>query len=281
MGILSGLSDLGLSKLEGAELYGKSEAKAPKVEEKKPEVEKKVNTEKDYIYAKSFECPVCQKEFKDFVVKTGKARMVKQDRDLRPIFSGIDTIKYDIISCPNCGYSSLARTFSTIAGPQIKLIKENICKNFRKFPRHDIITYDEAIDRFRLALANTIVKKGKDSEKAYLCLRMAWVVRGKAQDTVRGDVDYEKIMAELKDDENELLHNALEGFVSARASEHFPIAGMDEMTLDYLMAVLFINEKDYNNAAKLVYDILNSKTASSRLKEKARDLKDEILNRDK
>ena len=41
MGILSGLSDLGLSKLEGAELYGKDEAKAPKVEEKKQEVEKK------------------------------------------------------------------------------------------------------------------------------------------------------------------------------------------------------------------------------------------------
>lgn len=280
MGILSGLSGLGLGKLENASIYEKEEPKPVLQDSKKEDAEKKVATEKDFIYEKSFECPVCNKEFKDLVVKTGKARMVKQDKDLRPIFSGIDTIKYDIISCPNCGYSALSKNFPIIAPPQIKLIRENICRSFRKFPRHSIITYDEAIDRFKLAIANTIVKKGKDSEKAYLCLRMAWVVRGKAQDLVRGTDDYEKIISELHDDEMELLHNALEGFVSARAKEHYPIAGMDELTLDYLLAVLFLNEKDYDNAAKMVYEILSSKSANSRLKDKARDLKEEITNRE-
>lgn len=280
MGILSGLSGLGLGKLENASIYEKEEPKPVLQDSKKEDAEKKVATEKDFIYEKSFECPVCNKEFKDLVVKTGKARMVKQDKDLRPIFSGIDTIKYDIVSCPNCGYSALAKNFPIIAPPQIKLIRENICRSFRKFPRHSIITYDEAIDRFKLAIANTIVKKGKDSEKAYLCLRMAWVIRGKAQDLVRGTDDYEKIISELHDDEMELLHNALEGFVSARAKEHYPIAGMDELTLDYLLAVLFLNEKDYDNAAKMVYEILSSKSANSRLKDKARDLKEEITNRE-
>ena len=28
---------------------------------------------------------------------------------------------------------------------------------------------------------NTVVKKGKDSEKAYTCLKIAWLLRGKAE----------------------------------------------------------------------------------------------------
>lgn len=275
MGILSGLSNMGLGKLEGADVFAKEEKK--REEDSAVATKAVVIDEKDFLLEKTFDCPVCNKQFKDSVVKTGKARLVRQDKDLRPVFQGIDTIKYDVTSCPNCGYSALAKYFPVIAPPQVKLVKENICRSFRKFPRTFVVSYDEAINRYRLALANAIVKKGKDSEKAYICLRMAWVVRGKAETLDKNTEGYDTIISELKDDEAELLHNALEGFISARESEHFPIAGMDETTLDYLISVLYFMGGDYDNALRMAANIITSRSANTRMKDKARDLKDEIM----
>lgn len=280
MGILSGLSDMGIGNVEQEGLYKKDAQKTPV--KKEPEVKKTspVN-EEDFIFEKSFTCPCCDKAFKEMTVKTGKARLVKVDRDLRPCFSGIDTLKYDVVSCPSCGFTTTNKYFAPLASAQIKLIKEKITPNFKKFARGKIVSYDEALERYKLALANCIVKRGKDSEKAYTCLRMAWVVRGKAENLNRADENYEQLLKEHKEDEDELLHNALEGFVSAVKTEHFPIAGMDEMTLDYLLAALFYKEGDLENCARLISKILTSKTANSRIKERAREIKDEILEQRK
>lgn len=275
MGILSGLADLGLEKLAGAELYAKEESKVEKAEPVK-EAPKLVE-EADFLFEKTYECPVCGKTFKESTVKTGKARLVKQDPDLRPVFNGIDTLKYDVVSCPHCAYTAVSKYYGAIAAPQAKLVKDNISRNVVRFERNKIVSYDEAIYRFRLAIANCIVKKAKDSEKAYTCLRMAWVVRGKRETLDPQTEDFEDVRSELIDDEAELLHNALEGFISARQSETFPIAGMDEITLDYLLAVLFLKEQDVDNAAKLIASILSSKSANSRMKDKARELKEKIL----
>lgn len=278
MGILSGLSSLGLGKLEGADIYAKEEAK-PKVEEVKP-VEKTV-TERDLIFEKNYECPVCHKQFTESKVRSGKARLVKQDKDLRPIYSGIDCGKYDVISCPHCGYSALERWHGIIAAPQAKLVKENISKHFMKFTRHTVIPYEEAIERYKLTLANCIVKKGKDSEKAFTCLKMAWIIRGYAENYDRAADDYEEKIEDLKADEAELLHNALEGFISARQTESYPIAGMDSVTLDYLLSVLLLSEGKYDEAGRYVMQVLQSRDANARIKNKALDLKEEIIEKKK
>ena len=62
-----------------------------------------------YIFMKGYVCPVCDSKLSVPTVMTGKARMAKQDWDLRPIFTDIDTIKYDVIHCNNCGYAVLKR----------------------------------------------------------------------------------------------------------------------------------------------------------------------------
>lgn len=279
MGILDGLANLGLGRFEGADIYAKEE-KPVKKEEKKQEAPKPVD-EKDFIFEKSFECPVCYKPFKESKVKTGKARMVKQDQDLRPVYSGIDVAKYEVCSCPSCGYTALDKYFPVIAAPQAKLVKDNISKNFRKFSRHTVITYDEALERYKLSLANCIVKKGKDSEKAYTCLKMAWTVRGYIESYDKAAEDYEEKIADLKQDEDELIHNALEGFISARATESMPIAGMDQVTLDYILAVLCLKQDRLDEAARFIVGVLQSKNASVRLKNNALDLKAEILERKK
>lgn len=280
MGILSGLSNMGLGKLEGAELYKKEEKQAPKVNEEAPK-QKEIVKESDFLFDKSFECSVCHKPFTERKVKTGKARLVSQDKDLRPVYSGIDTGKYDTVSCPHCGYTALEKWFPIIAPPQAKLVKENISRGFRKFSRGSIISYDEAIERYKLTLANCIVKKGKDSEKAYVCLKMAWTIRGYIETLEASDEDCSDKISELKLDEEELLHNALEGFISARQTETPPIAGMDEVSLDYLLSVLCLNENRLDEAGRFIMHVLQSRNASSRIKNKALDIKAEIIEKRK
>ena len=38
--------------------------------------------------------------------------------------------------------------------------------------------------------------------------------------------------------DKEILKNALDGFVEARQTEDYPMCGMDEITVEYLLAVL-------------------------------------------
>ena len=187
MGILSGLAKMGLGRFESAELFEKKEE--PPKKEVVEEVKKKEIDERDYILEKTFECPVCFKSFKDSKVKANKARLIRQDKDLRPVYADIDKGKYDITSCPYCGYSALDKNFSTIAPPQAKLIKEQISRSFRSFNRYFVISYDEALERYRLAIANCIVKKGKASEKAFLCLKMAWTIRGYIEEYEKNGLD--------------------------------------------------------------------------------------------
>jgi len=280
MGILSGLANMGLSHLEDSELtFGKDTKTPVTVQSAKVEKEKKALVEKDYIFDKSIDCPVCNTKFKNKTVKTGKARMVKQDRDLRPVYSGVDPLKYDVISCPCCGYSSLSRYFTYIAPPQAKLVKQKISMSFTKVSGGETISYETAIDRYRLALANCIVKNGKDSEKAETCLRMAWTIRGCYENLDRTTDDYEEKMEEYKSDEKELLSLALDGLLSARLHETGMIAGMDETTQDYLLAVLYMTNENYTEAGKLVGKLLTSKSTNKRVKDMSLTLKDEILEK--
>lgn len=67
------------------------------------------------------------------MVRTGKVRLVGADSDLRPRYMGVDSLKYDAILCPKCGYAALNRYFNFVMSSQAKNIKE-------KFLRTSIIS---------------------------------------------------------------------------------------------------------------------------------------------
>lgn len=271
-GLLSGLSGLGLSGLEDMEIY-ETKKEAEEGPQEPPKVE-----EKEFLLERNYECPVCYKNFSAKVMKTGKAKLIGTDPDLRAKYEGIDAGKYDVLLCPHCGYAALSRFFTNITAPQIKLIRENISKNVQLTRYHDdIYTYEEAMERYKLALANAVVKRAKASEKAYICLKSGWLVRGYQEYLEEtGDGEAAKL-AELKQMEDQYLLNAFNGFVEARQSENFPMCGMDETTVDYLLAVLASRFKKFDIASRLIAGILTSPTANTRMKDKARDLKDQVL----
>ena len=54
---------------------------------------------------------------------------------------------------------------------------------------------------------------------------------------------------------------------------------MDETTIDFLISVLAMQFKEYATASKLLGNILTSHSASSRVKDKARDVKEELVKK--
>lgn len=275
-GLLSGLEGFGLSNLENMDLYEKPKEKAAAAGAaavaQQPQVQ-----EQDFLFDKSFTCPICDKEFKSRTVKVGKAKLIGTDPDLRPKYEQVDLLKYDIIMCPNCGYATLSRFFKFITSPQAKRIKEMISANFKPREYKEVYTYDEALDRYKVALANAVVKMAKPSEKAYICLKSAWLLRGKGESLDKADPEYETKKKAIDDEEREFLKNALDGFLAARQSENFPMCGMDEPTVDYVIAVTAAKFEQFDVSSKLVASIIASTSANPRMKDKARDLKDEIM----
>ena len=64
------------------------------------------------------------------MVRTGKVKLISADTDLRPKYQLVDSLKYDALVCPKCGYAALSRFFKFMMPAQAKLIRENISKNF-------------------------------------------------------------------------------------------------------------------------------------------------------
>lgn len=281
--LLSGLGAMGLGNLEGLQIYEEAEKK----ERKKDEDLKKEETvirEEDFLFDKSYECPVCDTKFTCKMVRAGRAKAKTPDRDLRPRYEHIDTLKYEIIACPECGYAGYGKGFQYLTASQKTAVRENICSSYRpKRVLHEpaIYTYEEALERYKLALVNAIVKHDKASEKAYICLKTGWLVRGMAENLSPDDEDYEAKKKEYENTENQFLRNAYDGMMTARSSEPFPICGMDQVTVDYLLANLAMRFEEYETVSRLISSMLSSKGTPSRIKDKVLDLKDELLQKKK
>ncbi|MBQ7658963.1 MAG: DUF2225 domain-containing protein [Butyrivibrio sp.] len=275
MSIFSGFGKLGLESIEGEDLFDDPRKKEVKVKKEEPKKKLQLVNEEDYLFDKKYKCPVCESDFEAKTVRTGKVRMKNVDIDLRPDYDELDQNKYDVIACPACGYAALGRYFPNVNKYQIDDIRVKICMNYKHEPcREPIYSYEYAKRLYQLALANAVVKKAKNSEKAYICMKSAWVIRGETQRLDPEADDYETRKAENDAQEKELLTNALNGFVMARQTEEFPIAGMDSTTLDYLMAALAVETGQKEIASKMISEILTSRVANSRIKDKARTLKD-------
>ena len=275
MGIFGGLKNLGLGNMEGMDLY--EEPKKEQEKQKPAAAAAPKIQEKDLIYDRSFVCPVCDSPFTAKIMKSNKARLLGTDQDLRARYDGIDAVKYDVVMCPVCAYAAIIRFFPSVTSSQAKLIREKISQNvvLTKYDE-EIYSYEQAMERYKLALVNAVVKRAKAGEKAYICLKSAWVLRG-YRESLQESGDYDRNFTDqLERQEEEFLENAYKGFSEARQSEMLPICGMNGITVDYLVAVLAMRFKDYNVAIKLLSVVITCSGTSPRIKDRARDMKDQI-----
>lgn len=276
MNVFAGLESLGLKNLGSVKLYEENEKTVTKdgvIVEKKEEVP--VDHELESLFDKSRKCPCCNHDFTSRTIRTGKTKLISTDMGLRPKYEYFDPLKYDVIVCPRCGYAALTRFFDYLTSTQSKWIKESISTTFKLVEgKTEKYSYDEAIIRYKLALLNTVVKKSKNSEKAYTSMKLSWMYRGKIEQMLENDPDAD--VSELKEEERTYIQLAYEGFANALAKEFFPICGMDEITLTYLMADLARRLGNYAEARKCLIRVLSSRTSNKRIKDKAFEMKDLI-----
>lgn len=234
--------------------------------------------EKTMLIDKRYTCPVCDKQIRAKAVKSNTARFVNTMADLRPIYSNINVTKYDAVCCPNCGYAALTQNFSNTSQTQRKLIQDKIQSNYKSHEETacDFYTTEMAISRMKMALLCTITKEAKSSEAGYVCLKISWLYQDLADEVPEDAPDaVSKKEMYLKEAHNAAM-KSYEYLSNARVHEDYPIAGMNETTLDYLLSYLAYEKGDYQTAMQYLSGVVSNRSTSPRLKDKALDLKDLI-----
>ena len=72
---------------------------------------------------------------------------------------------------------------------------------------------------------------------------------------------------------------AFEGFVKAMSTENYPMCGMDQSTVDLLIAAMAYNLGKYEYASRFVSELLVSHLASANIKKRASELKELIFEK--
>lgn len=261
----SGLDKFGLGDLNNINIFEKKEEVIQ--EKAKEEVVKEIR-EEDFLFDKTYTCPCCNLKFKTKAVRVGRNKLERLDTDLRPIYAYVDAIKYDAVVCENCGYAGVSINFEKIGDRSIRLIKEKISSKFHNAGiDKPTYSYDDAIERMKLALLSTVIKGARSGEKAYICLKLAWLIRGK-KDNSKNDI------SRLEEEEMNYLKNAYDGFSDAYMNENFPICGMDVNTLSIILAETARKLGNTSMAMKYIEPIIISKNVTERMKDLARNIRD-------
>lgn len=214
----------------------------------------------DVLYDKSHECPVCDTSFTAKGIRSGKNKAIDTDSDLYSHFSIVNPVIYDVIVCTHCGYAALSKNFSNLRATQIQWIKEEISAKYTPTDYPEILNEEHAINRYKLALLNAMVKKSRLGERAYLCLKIGWLYRDLG-DTLNEDL---------------YLQHAKKDFITAFSSEPFPIFELSEMTTMFIIAELSRKAGEFDVALRWVGDLITRRDISIPLKNRAEDLKNAI-----
>ena len=254
--IFDGLSKMGLGSIDSKDIFEKKDENknANKVVIKAAPVLE----EKDMLFTKEYECPICYSKFSNKTVLSGKAKLLSVEEDLRQRYERIEPLKYDVVACDKCGHAALTRFFKPLSAGQRNLVDEQICSNFKGLDDmgQDTYSYEEAFERYQLALANSIVKRAKASETAYTCLKAGWLCESWLEDLKKADWPDNALIKKVEGYEKEFTESAYEGLNKAVSSEMPPICGMDESTVNYLLAVLALKTGHADVNAKLLSSII-------------------------
>lgn len=213
------------------------------------------------VVEKEFICQTCNAKYKNYVVRKLKIKTLYTESDLRPICEPVDPNFYDVLLCSNCGYVVLTLfAEKKIKKDNIDIVKQTMQFYYVKREYPKFLTPKYVIERYKLALISAILKGANTSEKAYICLKLAWVYRS------------------MEDKENEKLYltNAAYRFEKAFLEEEFPICGLDQSGLSYLIGAIYQLIGNYQVSMEWIAKVLTSKDISTRLKNKALELKEEI-----
>jgi uncharacterized protein (DUF2225 family) len=183
--------------------------------------------------------------------------MVRQDTDFNIVYEQINPLYYSVWFCPHCGYAALESHFSDIPERSVQVLRDFLegCQVSMDLP--GVRSREQAIILYKLAIFYSDLIDAKNSRLASLYLRLAWLYREAADESL-------EMMA---------LEKALEYYEKASFKEGFPIGNMNELTMDYLIAQLQFRTGKLDQAAANFSRIIANPQAKSekRISELARD----------
>lgn len=256
MNIFAGLESLGFDGLGDMELYKKEKKENKRAKGGVFSAEDPMQ----YIYVKEYVCSVCDHTFMNPAVRKTKLRLLEVDTDLKRNYLTLDPTHYDVLICDRCGYAAMWTYFNRVSDKQIDLILQKIKPNYTPKTYDVPYTLKDAVERYKLALLCAVTKGSKASEKAMLCLKIAWIYR------------------DMGDGANELLflRNAFIGLKEAYEAESFPIASMDENTMQYMIGELARRVGEPKEAMRWISALVVRKNVPKNIKERAMNIKDMI-----
>lgn len=212
------------------------------------------------LFFKEVNCPVCENSFKTPSVKVNVPRVSSRDSDFFIRYSVENPYFYEVWVCPSCGYSAFKTDFNKIREFQIKVVKEKITPKW-VYREYDIPFNEKiSIERYKLALVNSLVTESKSSTKAMICLKIAWM--------------YRLLMDEVN--EKNYIKQSLVAFNDTFINEKLPVYGLDRFSIMYLMGELYRRIGEDSLALRWFSEVITSIGAPQKVKEMARDGKDKI-----
>ncbi|WP_187296223.1 DUF2225 domain-containing protein [Tepidibacter mesophilus] len=186
------------------------------------------------LYDKKVKCPICKNEFTTKKIKTSALRIDKRDTDLYVHYKTVNPYLYSVWVCPKCGYAAMEGKYNIIKKYQHNIITENITNlwNPRDYGKKRNI--DEAIQTHKLAIYEGNLLNWEKSYIGGLSLRLTWLYR------LKGD----------KGLEIKFQKYALTIFTDCFSKEIFPMAGMDSVSMAYLIGELNRRFQNYEESIK-------------------------------
>lgn len=215
----------------------------------------------DGTFIKKMMCPVCKKDIDVVTVKKSAIRIEDRESDFNVKYKGVNPLIFEVIACGQCGYASSISNFDNVNPMQIRSIKENITSNWVKRSFNNFRSIDDAIYLFKLLLLNLSSKSATSGEEGIIYLKLSWLYRAKGSHAM----------------EKAFQGKALEFLERAYLEESFPIAGLDEHNMLYLIGELSRRTGNDEKAIKIFSELMVIKYLDKRLKERVRAQKELII----
>lgn len=200
--------------------------------------------EKEELFDKKLECPICSTHFTSKKVRTYKVVVKKRHPDYYTEYGGENPTYYGVFVCPVCGYSAFEGDFSEISENEKQIIIQAVGMQWKGKSYSGKRSIKEAIEAHKLALLAYDLRNYKSSIIGKVALRLSWFYR--EEGNKESESYYKKIV--------------LNRFQKAFSEERLDEKADEEIVIMYLIGELLRQEGELESAIKWYDKVLKNPT---------------------
>ncbi|WP_041075868.1 DUF2225 domain-containing protein [Thermotoga caldifontis] len=155
------------------------------------------------FWRKRYVCPVCKGEFESVRLFSEAIRIRSRESDLKPVYEGVNALMFQLVSCPNCLYTSFEDDFEKLTASEVEAV-EKVSERVKqiKIDLTENKSVRDAALQYNIA-AGMYVARRKLFRAAECFLKLAWLYRD----------------ADASDEERKALEHAKELFLKSYSEE--------------------------------------------------------------